>query len=607
GRFVVPVKQEHRAEVPGLVHDTSGSGATLFVEPMAVVEANNEIRILQSKEADEIERILAALSAEAGTFADAIIADYDTLVALNLIFAKAHLAYNMKASAPNLSDSGYIKLARARHPLIDPKKVVPVDVELGGGFDTLVITGPNTGGKTVTLKTLGLLTLMVMCGLLPTVGDGSTLAVFDRVLADIGDEQSIEQSLSTFSSHMTNLIRIIGEADSRSLVLLDELGAGTDPVEGAALAAAILERLRAAGARIAATTHYAELKVYAIHTPGVENGCCEFDVATLRPTYRLLVGIPGRSNAFAISLRLGLDQALVDRAQSLVGGDSQRLEEVVLRLDAKRQALEGELAVAEQARAVAEQANAKAIREVAELEAIRERETEKAKTEARRIVERARLDAEALVRELEALRKQKEAADFSARAGAARSSLRATINKMEDAIDPVTQKKAAAYTLPRPLRVGDSVLIVDIDKKGVVTALGSDGGPAEVLAGIIKTRVAVNNLRLLENNEGGADAVKTAVQKAVKSRAGSGRATRSAATEIDLRGFDTNEAVLEADRFLDNAVLTGLERVTLIHGKGTGALRSAIQQHLKRHPSVKGFRLGAYGEGETGVTVVELK
>ena len=605
GRFVVPVKAEHRGEVPGLVHDTSASGATVFVEPMGAVEANNELKVLASREEAEIERLLLALSQEAGGFADAIIADYDILVELNLIFAKARLGYNMKAVMPAVTNDGHIRLHKARHPLIDPAKVVPIDVELGGEFDTLVITGPNTGGKTVTLKTLGLLTLMVMCGLMPPVSDGSSLSVFSQVLADIGDEQSIEQSLSTFSAHMTNLIRILGKADGSSLVLMDELGAGTDPVEGAALAIAILERLRSQGARIAATTHYAELKAYAIHTDGVENGSCEFDVATLRPTYRLLVGVPGRSNAFAITERLGMDKALVDRARELVSGDNRRLEDVVSNLEDRRQALEEELRTARQARAEAEAAARTAAEAREALENHREKEMDAARAEARRIVEKARAEAEQLIGELDDLRKQKNAAQFALQAQEAKSRLRSRLDAVEKAVDPVTARRADGYRLPRPLRAGDEVRIVDIDKKAVVLSPVDGSGNVEVQAGLIRTRVPVGNLRLLEGKKEAAPKGRGRSSPSVGGL--QSRMERSAATELDLRGQTTEEALLEVDRFLDNAVLTGLERVTIIHGKGTGALRTAVHQHLRRHPSVKGFRLGTYGEGETGVTIVELK
>ena len=606
GRFVVPVKAEHRGEVAGLVHDTSSSGATVFVEPMGVVEANNEMKVLKSKEEAEIERILFALSAEVGSFATAIIGDYRILLELNLIFAKAHLAYKMKAVKPVLSDDGHVCLYKARHPLIDPQKVVPIDVALGGEYDTLVVTGPNTGGKTVTLKTLGLLTAMAMCGLLVPVGDNSQLSVFNRLLVDIGDEQSIEQSLSTFSAHMTNVIRIIREADDRSLVLLDELGAGTDPVEGAALAIAILERLRGQGARIGATTHYAELKAYAIQTEGVENASCEFDVVSLRPTYRLLIGVPGRSNAFAITERLGMDAALVEHARSLVSGDDQMLEQVVTRLDARRQELESQLAAAESARVRAERAAKEKEEALEDIRTRRDKEIEAGRQEARRIVERARQEAQALMDELDDLRRQKESAEFADRARQAKSRLRSRLGRMEDAVDPVTEQEREDYVLPRPVAVGDTVQLMDMGIQAVVTKAADSQGMVEVQAGAIRTRTPVSNLRLYESKRAEKKGRTVPVAGA---RVGglTSRMERQVHTDLDLRGQSVEEALLEVDRFLDNAVLCGLERVTIIHGKGTGTLRSAVHAHLKGHRQVKGFRLGAFGEGEHGVTVVELK
>ncbi len=601
GRFVVPVKAEHRAEVPGLVHDTSASGATVFIEPLGAVEANNELKLWESRETAEIERIIAELSAEAGSFADAIIADYDVLVELDLIFAKARLAYRMKAQRPTVSQDGIIRLRHARHPLIPADRVVPISVELGDSFDTLVITGPNTGGKTVTLKTLGLLTLMVQCGLLPPVGDGSHLSVFRTVLVDIGDEQSIEQSLSTFSAHTTNIIRILTEANDNSLVLLDELGAGTDPVEGAALATATLEHLRHMGARIAATTHYAELKAYALGTAGVENGSCEFDVASLRPTYRLLVGIPGRSNAFAISERLGMPLAVVDHARALVSGEDRRLEDVMSSLEEKRQALETELAAAHRAAVDATAAKAAAETALRTLEQQKEKELDEARATARRLVERARFDAEALVEELDKLRRQKYAADFSEKAAAARSGLRGKLNRLEAEIDPVTQRRQEQYTLPRPLKVGDDVLLAELNQPAVVLSAPDQNGNVEVQAGVIRTRVAVADLRLLDK--------KPTTPKANTRRVSGGltRAARQARTELDLRGQTVEESLQELEKFIDDARLSGLERVTVIHGKGTGALRAAVQEHLRGYPGVASYRLGAYGEGETGVTIVTLQ
>ena len=598
GRFVVPVKAECRGNVPGLVHDTSSSGATIFVEPMGVVEANNDIKVLQSKEETEIERILFELSAEAGSFAEGIIAGYQSAVELNVIFAKAQLAYKMKASLPIMNGTGRIELKKARHPLIDPKKVVPTDIELGIHFDTLVITGPNTGGKTVTLKTVGLLTLMAMCGLMIPAADNSSLSVFDKVLADIGDEQSIEQSLSTFSSHMTNIIRILREADEHSLILLDELGAGTDPVEGAALAMSILENLRAQRAKIAATTHYAELKAYALQTAGVENGCCEFDVTTLSPTYRLLIGVPGRSNAFAISERLGLSNAVVERARALVSAENTRFEDVVQTLEVSRQNLESEREEAARLSAQAQTAQREAQEQTERMKAQSEQELEKARTEARNLVARARAQADALLNELDELRKQKKSLDADAKAR-----IKAGIRSMEDAADPVHSRQSEQYVLPRKLKAGDSVLIFDIDKKAVVIDEEDASGNVTVQAGIIKTRVPVGNLRLLEKK----DSKMPARSKTRKERNMPSRADAPDMTSLDLRGQKAMDAIMELDNFIDSALLSGVNMLTVIHGKGTGVLRREVQEHLKHHPSVRSYRLGVFGEGEAGVTIVELK
>ncbi len=598
GRYVVPVKAEHRGEVAGLVHDTSSSGATVFIEPMSVVEANNELRLLAAKEREEIDRILAALSAEAGSFSETITEDYRILIELNVIFAKARLAYEMKAEVPRVTDDGCLRLNQARHPLIDPQQVVPIDVELGFSFDCLVITGPNTGGKTVTLKTVGLLTLMAMCGLMIPVGRDSTVSVFTRVLVDIGDEQSIEQSLSTFSAHMTNLIGILEQADEHSLVLSDELGAGTDPVEGAALAMAILEQLRKQGARIVSTTHYAELKSYAIHTDGVQNGSCEFDVATLRPTYRLLIGIPGRSNAFAISERLGMPSGIVERAGSLVSRDNQQLESVIEQLNTQRQMLEEEQQKAKDIYAAAELAKRKAEQTVQEAKNRRDKEIDRAREQARRIVEQARTQAEQFMGELDVLRKQTK--DIAALADA-KSKLKAQIRAMDDTVDPVREQQQDTYVLPRPLKVGDTVRLADIDKTAVVLALPDKNGNVEVQAGIIQTRVPLSNLRL----EKAPKPAKNDLRR--PGSAGVSRSVRTAKTEVDLRGLNADEALLEVDRFIDASVMAGLGQVTVIHGKGTGVLRTEIHKHLRTHPSVAEFRLGMYGEGETGVTVITLK
>ena len=598
GRYVVPVKAECRGEIPGLVHDTSSSGATVFVEPMGVVEANNEIRVLQSRESAEIERILAELSAEAGGFTDLIIESYHAAVGLDLIFAKGQLAYKMKASMPKVNDTGRILLNQARHPLIDPKQVVPMNIELGTTFDTLVITGPNTGGKTVTLKTLGLLTLMAMCGLMLPVGDNSEISVFHQVLADIGDEQSIEQSLSTFSAHMTNIIQIIEQADERSLILLDELGAGTDPVEGAALAMAILEALRERHARVAATTHYAELKAYALQTAGVENGSCEFDVATLRPTYRLLIGVPGRSNAFAISSRLGLNQEIVDRARELVSGEDRRFEDVVQNLEQSRQKLETERRQAQEQNAEARRISEEAREYRERLEREAAKEIEQARERAAQLVARTRAQADALLEELEEMKRQ----GAKSMTAEQRARMKAGMRDMESASDPVSRKEPETYVLPRPLKAGDDVLIFDIDKEGtVVETPAPDDKKVLVQAGIIKTRVPVENLRLLEQKTQNRKARRSGTRNVPK------RSDAPVMTEVDVRGEDSIEAVMNVDRAIDSALLSGIHQLTIIHGKGTGVLRTAVQQHLRRHPSVRTYRLGVFGEGESGVTIVELK
>lgn len=595
GRFVVPVKAECKGNISGLVHDTSASGVTLFIEPMNVVEANNEIKVLKAKEEQEIERILFALSAEAGSFADAIIGSYENLVELNVIFAKAQLGYKMKASVPVLNEEGIVRLHSARHPLIDPDQVVPTDIELGDHFDTLVITGPNTGGKTVSLKTLGLLTLMAMCGLMIPARDNSQISVFQNVLVDIGDEQSIEQSLSTFSAHMTNITQILKQANENSLVLIDELGAGTDPVEGAALAIAILERLHTMGAKTASTTHYAELKAYALQTERVENGCCEFDVATLRPTYKLLIGVAGRSNAFAISERLGLDQAVVERARTLVSRENRAFEDVMQTLEAKRQELEERLKQAQQA-ALQAQADRQAAKK--EFDAVKqqaESEIKRAKEEAQSISARTKAQAFAILDRLEAA--QKKEARLSAED---RSRLKAKIKSMEDSADPIRKKEDDGYKLPRKLKPGDNVLIFDIDKEGVVLKEEDAAGQVLVQAGIIKTKVPAANLRLLD---------KKPKQQVIRSvtRSVGGKSDVRPVTEIDLRGMTAMEAVMELDNAIDAAVLSGIGQLTVIHGKGTGVLRREVHAFLKGHKAVRSFRLGVYGEGETGVTIVELK
>lgn len=606
GRYVVPVKIEHKGEISGLVHDTSSSGATVFIEPTGVVEANNEIKVLQSKERDEIERILYELSAEAGGFYEGIKASYECAVELNLIFAKAKLAYEMKAAVPIINDKGIINLKKARHPLIDPKKVVATDIRLGGDFDTLIITGPNTGGKTVSIKTIGLMSLMTMCGLMIPVGDQSEISVFDKVLADIGDEQSIEQSLSTFSSHMVNIIDIIEKADENSLVLIDELGAGTDPVEGAALAIAILERIAEKGAKIAATTHYAELKAYALDTPGVENGSCEFDVSSLKPTYRLLIGTPGRSNAFAISLRLGMDDNIIERAKALVSSENKQFESVIESLETSRQQFEIEKAKAEQLKWQAEKEKNEAKQYKDSVEKLREQEIEKAQSQAIRIVEQAKRSAAAFMTEIEKLRKESESVrDKGEMARRAKQLMKKGYAEFDDITNPIMASSLPdeKYVLPRPIKIGDEVLLCDIGKNATVTALKDKKGNYEVLAGIMKMRTPESNLRLVEK-KGKPQAKSRSVPNKNEHIFKPGS---EAQTRCDLRGMNIEEGTMELDRYIDQCLRLGLGELTVIHGKGTGVLRKGIQEHLRKSPFVKSFRLGVYGEGESGVTIVTLK
>ena len=592
GRYVVPVKQEHRNMIAGLVHDTSSSGSTVFIEPMGVVNANNDIRVLQGEEEKEIERILFELTSLCAGCAQEIIDSYKTLVELNLIFAKAQLGYKMKASRPLMNDAGIIELKSARHPLISKDRVVPVDIRLGEGYDTLVITGPNTGGKTVCLKTLGLLTLMAMCGLMVPAADNSRLSVFRRVLVDIGDEQSIEQSLSTFSAHITNIIGIMKLTNRSTLCVIDELGAGTDPVEGAALAVAILEHLRARGAKIAATTHYAELKEYALKTEGVENGCCEFDVKTLRPTYRLLIGVPGKSNAFAISKQLGMEDSVIERAKLLTSSESRQFEDVVESLEERRQELAEELENARRVTAEAEAKRAEAEKELARAKEEARRETEAARRKAQELAARTRAQADALIDELERAKKERRYdAEDKAR-------VRSGMKALDETADPVKESEAGGYTLPRPLKVGDSVLIFDIDKKAVVLA-EPEKDSVLVQAGIIKTRVKLSNLRLLEQQN-------VEVQRR-RERTVTKNVSSSSRNEIDVRGQTAEEAIMTVDMAIDSCVLSNIHMLTIIHGKGTGVLRSEIQKYLRRNKAVKSFRLGTFGEGENGVTVVELK
>lgn len=601
GRFVVPVKAECRNEMPGLVHDVSSSGATVFIEPISVVQANNELKELEAREKKEIERILRELSSEAAAQRESTLWNYDILVHLDLIFAKGELAYKMEAIRPELRNNSSITLRNARHPLLDSAKAVPISLELGQSFDTLVITGPNTGGKTVTLKTIGLLVLMAQCGLQIPADDGSAVGVFDRVLADVGDEQSIEQSLSTFSSHMVNIVEIMREADGRSLVLFDELGAGTDPVEGAALAIAIIESIRDSGARIAATTHYAELKTYAMTTLGVENASCEFDVETLRPTYRLLIGVPGKSNAFAISRRLGLEESVIERAKEQMGSESLRFEDVLTQLEQKRQALEKEKAETERLHLQREEDARKAREFRQQMEKARDNARKKGENEAKRLVQEAKDASDRIFKELKDLQKQQEKERSWQAVNDLRAGIRAQLNTVTEHIGEREEDQEPIPKPSRPIRAGDKVEIPGV--RTLAEVVGVKDGVLQLKAGVMKLTAKADEVRLIED----AELPKVQPKKPVVSTGVRVIGSVRAASELDIRGMDALEAESVVSQYLDSAVMGHLECVTIIHGKGTGVLRKTVQQMLRRDPRVKRFRLGVYGEGEAGVTVVELK
>ena len=598
GRYVVPVKSEFKNEIPGLVHDLSGSGSTFFIEPMGVVKANNELRELQAKEEKEIDRILAELSAEAASFREDITLNYDLLIRLDSIFARGKLSARMGAMEPGLSAKS-LCLRRARHPLLPPKTAVANDLSLGEKFDTLVITGPNTGGKTVTLKTIGLLTLMAQCGLHIPAGDGSTIRVCQRVLADIGDEQSIAQSLSTFSSHMSNIVGMLAETDGETLVLFDELGGGTDPVEGAALAAAIIEHARSLGALVAATTHYAELKVYAMTTPGVENASCEFDVETLAPTYRLLVGIPGKSNAFAISQRLGLPQEIIQQAAARVSAENVRFEDVLTKLDQQRQEMEKEQRQAAQLRLEMEQAAAKAQEYRDSLQKEKEKNEARAKAEARAILDEARCTADEVFRELGDMRKKAQKEQDWQAVNDQRAGLRHRLNEAEDKLG--VREKAAPPPMLRPAQKGDTVTILKTGTQGTVLSVNKDG-VLQLQAGILRITAKQEEVRVVEGETQTQKAARQYIQRTEHKLRSLG-----AKAEVDLRGMTTDEAEMTLSQFLDRAIMGNLTQVTVIHGKGTGAVRKAVHTYLKRCKGVASFRLGRYGEGEDGVTIVALK
>ena len=600
GRFVVPVKAECKGSMPGLVHDVSSSGATLFVEPMGVVQANNELTELEARAKKEIDRILRQLSAACAGSMENILWDYDILVHLDVIFARAQLSYQLNASRPEVRRRGGVALRRARHPLLDQAKAVPITVELGEQFDTLVITGPNTGGKTVTLKTIGLLCLMAQCGLHIPADSGSAVRVFHRVLADVGDEQSIEQSLSTFSAHMSNIVQILREVDDKSLLLFDELGAGTDPVEGAALAIAIIESARSQGALIAATTHYAELKTFAMTTAGVENASCEFDVQTLRPTYRLLIGIPGKSNAFAISRRLGLDESVIQAAQAQMDSDSVRFEDVLTQLEEKRQRLEKAQAEADRLWRQREEDARKARTFREQMEKAKDNARTKGEAEAKRIVRQAQAQADEIFTQLDQLRRQQQKQLSFQELNDAKAAVRHSLNQAQDALHIHDQPQEPVYTPSRPIEVGDLVELPGVKMAASVLAVNNDG-TLLLQAGKMKMTVKAQQVRLPEGQP--------KKKPAAPASGGSAKLNLQsrAASELDIRGYETLEAESVVENYIDSAVMAKLGTVTIIHGKGTGALRKAVHEMLKRNKAVKSFRLGRYGEGEAGVTVVELK
>ncbi len=598
-RYVIPVKSEQKAKVPGVVHDSSASGQTLFIEPMAAVEINNKIRSLVGEEKDEIERILRELSEKVGKCADEILGNYNALLELDFIFAKGRLSLNMEATMPRLNNDGIINLKNARHPLIDKNKVVPTNIYLGKDFDTLVITGPNTGGKTVSLKTIGLFTAMAQSGLCIPAGEGSEIAVFEKIFADIGDEQSIEQSLSTFSSHMINIIDILKKADYKSLVLFDELCSGTDPVEGAALAVSILERARSLGAKVCATTHYSEIKLYALSTDRVENGACEFDVESLKPTYRLLIGVPGKSNAFAISKRLGLEGDIIDYAQTLIDGENTRFEDVISSLESSRIKAEEELTRASELRQESVKHKEASENERRLIESKREKILTDARRDAKKIYESAKEEADRIVREMQKLLDE-SASDNKRKIEEGRRSLKNITEDMAGKISgDVFKNKTQKRLKAEDIKLGQAVEVSTMGQIGEVMSLPDKKGELFVMVGSFRIKTKVSAL---------------APAKKQKKKSGdisyvhsAGQDFKDIKPEIDLRGMMVDDAVLAVDKYLDDAVRAHFETVSIIHGKGTGALRSAISEMLRHHPHAKSFRAGRFGEGEAGVTVVTLK
>ncbi len=603
GRYVIPVKLEYKNEIKGLVHDTSASGSTLFIEPMCVVEANNEIRVLEGKEKDEIERIIAILSAKVGAVSGAIKANYEIITDLAFIFAKAQLSFSYNGMSPRITEGGGVRLVSARHPLLPKDTVVPVTVSLGKEFDTLIITGPNTGGKTVTLKTLGLFALMTQAGLHIPANEGSEMCVFDEILADIGDEQSIEQSLSTFSSHMVKIVDILGRVNERSLVLFDELGAGTDPIEGAALATAIIEAVREKNALIAATTHYVELKSFAMDTAGVCNASCEFDVETLRPTYKLIIGTPGKSNAFAISGKLGLPKEILARAERFVSGEDKRFERVIDKLESERMKMEKSRSEAD---ILLSEMTEKKKTSDADAEKMLEEarhELDKAREQARRMVEAARASSEFIFAELEKAKKQKDKENLAQTLEETRRAIRAHIKENSDEIDPVFKTEMGDYKLPRPLKTGDGVIVVDLNKKGEVVSAPDNRGNVMVKVGNATMKISSSRLMLIDG--------KTVVCKEKEKKTTISfykeRAVESFAPQLDLRGKYGDEACEMVDKYIDDALRVGVKTIRIVHGKGTGVLRRRVTEYLKTDKRVLSVRIGEWGEGDTGVSIAELR
>ena len=602
GRYVIPVKAEHRNDVKGLIHDTSSSGATIFVEPMAVVEANNELSMLESKEQHEIEKVLAELSAAVAEISPALMLNYRNVTELAFLFGCAELSTRLDAREVSLTEKRRCALVKARHPLIDKRTVVPISLTIGDDYDTLIITGPNTGGKTVTLKTLGLFAAMAQSGLHLPCGEGSEMCIFEKILVDLGDEQSIEQSLSTFSSHMVTIVSIVKERNERSLVLFDELGAGTDPVEGAALAISIIEDMRSAGAMCMATTHYTELKTYALDTEGVCNASCEFDVETLRPTYKLIIGTPGKSNAFAISEKLGLPTEIVKRAGELVGSENKKLENILGELELMRIQTEKQLEAAKRSRREYEEQRKIDEAEIAKRLKESEKTLEQARNKAQNMVNSAKLSSDFIMEQMDQLKKQRESERLGEELAKARREIREHLRTNSDNYDPIEKRTSENYVLPRPLKKGDEVYVVSLGKKGFLTEDPDKSGKVGAQIGIIKTKVKISDLQLVENETQVHIGGKT--QKLSQVRVSVNRDFRG---EVDLRGMIGDEAWSVVDKYIDDAVIAGFFTVRLIHGKGTGALKNALWAYLKRDPRVAKFHIAAFGEGDGGVTVVELK